>query len=273
MRWLAGVILLVAIFTAEAFLGTRSGHSLQDSTGAPAAGLLAARWDVMTIAAVAMNAGAGLLIALILRARGMPVRAALAAGVWLLGFASATGGVHERIARGSPVGTVLLEAIVWSAVTLGLGVVLTSSRAARRPADEATGGPLITTIGLIVSAATLLPVVWLLARSEMKGQTVTSAVIGSTVVGLVGSFALSPRRTVLLYALPPLIGGLAFAFAWWQHDGISPGDIGFGWTPFAQIMPQDYAAGAMAGVALGLSWSRAFLVHDETPRLHATSDA
>jgi len=276
MRWLIGAALFIMLIAAEAALGVRAAASLRDSTGSPAAGFLLVQWSAGRFVTLLICAAIGLALACAARLGGLRLTAALAAGAWVAGLASAMGGFRNMIASDGSVLPITIESLAWAGAVLLLALVFFDDRKTRPDSQRASGAVgriLMTSIGAAIAGAATPIVIWLLARSDMRGQTIAAAIIASIIVGLLGSFTEGRRGRVALFAVPPIAGALACAFAWWQHGTITLLDIGHGWTPFALVMPHDYAAGSLIGVTLGLAWSRAFMSsEDTTPHIASASD-
>lgn len=106
--------------------------------------------------------------------------------------------------------------------------------------------------GLVAIAA-----MWLVLRTEMKGQAIGAAVVGGVATAFLGRRALGPAQPILLAAAPVLAVGLAQL--WTSFTLKAPLDQAVaaraipGWS---MAMPIDVAAGALIGVPLGLGWSK-----------------
>ena len=98
---------------------------------------------------------------------------------------------------------------------------------------------------------------WLVLRTEMKGQAIGAAVVGGVATAFLGRRALGPAQPILLAAAPVLAVGLAQL--WTALTLKAPLDQAVaaraipGWS---MAMPIDVAAGALIGVPLGLGWSK-----------------
>ena len=112
--------------------------------------------------------------------------------------------------------------------------------------------------GLIV-----LPVVWLVAQSPLKGQAIGAVFVGSMVAGLAGRL-LSPHVQPLLLFVSPLVFGAVghLLAAARTGDPLDAAYVAGGLSHLSYPMPIDYLAGTLMGVAVGLGWARSFLHHD-----------
>jgi hypothetical protein len=103
-----------------------------------------------------------------------------------------------------------------------------------------------------------LGAVWLLARNDLKGQAVGSAVVAGVATALAARRLLGRAQPILLVAAPVAFVGLAQL--WTSFGRTEPLDLLVatnalpGWS---RLMPLDAAAGALLGVPIGLGWSRA----------------
>jgi hypothetical protein len=124
----------------------------------------------------------------------------------------------------------------------------------------------------LVSALLMLPIVWVIAQSPMKGQMLGATFVGAMMVGLVGRLVAPNVQPVFLFVAPIVVGALGHLI------GLSlvraPLDVAWvtGQLPkFNLPMPIDYAAGSLMGVAVGVGWARSFLHHEEQPATAASS--
>jgi hypothetical protein len=131
--------------------------------------------------------------------------------------------------------------------------------------DGDRAGPLASTAGLkmLVAGAAALPVVWLVAQSDFRGQTLAATVLGGIAAGLVGRLWSPHVQPVLLPAGVMLAGTLAC----WIAAMLLPAAVERAYTtgdvPALLLpIPIDWAAGALCGVPIGFHWAGSFLKHD-----------
>lgn len=117
----------------------------------------------------------------------------------------------------------------------------------------------------------ILPVLWLIAQSPMKGQMIAAAFLGSMLAGMIGRLVSPHVQPMLLFVAPMIFGGVA------QIVGAMvfkpPLDVAYvtqSLWKFSLVMPLDLAAGSLAGVAVGYGWARSFLHHEEQPDAQTT---
>lgn len=110
----------------------------------------------------------------------------------------------------------------------------------------------------------VLPAVWLIAQSPMKGQVVMAVVIGSMLVGLTGRLLSPHMQPVILFASPIAFGGIGhMVAAVMVKQPLDAAYVGQSLPRLAYAMPLDYVAGSLMGVAMGLGWARSFLHHEQ----------
>lgn len=117
---------------------------------------------------------------------------------------------------------------------------------------------------MAASGACVLPVVWLIAQSPMKGQVIVATIIGSIAAGFVGRMIAPTVQPVLLFASVCVFGALGqwVAGMWLPEDPNVM--VAAGTLPHIVLpLPIDYAAGALIGIPIGLSWSNGFLEKDD----------
>ncbi len=163
-----------------------------------------------------------------------------------------------------------LETAIWAALVQGATLVLLRYGGQLRDvhADEDRRDP----IGVRGLAACLgvIPLMWLLCRSPMRGQTLAAATLATMVVGLAARL-LSPQvQPRLLFALPVLVGAAGLLAAAMTVEGpLSTAWIDNTLPRLAYPRPIDYAAGSLMGIAMGLGWARSFLHHEPDGRRDA----
>ena len=117
---------------------------------------------------------------------------------------------------------------------------------------------------MLVAGLASLPVVWLVAQSDFRGQTLAATILGGVAAGLVGRLW-SPNVQPVLLPLGVMLSGI---MASWIAAAMLPeavdrayatGDV----SNLVLPTPVDWAAGALCGVALGFAWGKGFLRHDE----------
>jgi hypothetical protein len=112
--------------------------------------------------------------------------------------------------------------------------------------------------GLIV-----VPAVWLIAQSPLKGQVLLSVFLGAVAAGLVGRLMLPHAQPLLISVAPCVFGMLAQAAAVVMlRQPLDEALVQQTISHFLLPVPMDYAAGSLTGCAIGLGWARSFL-HEE----------
>ncbi len=137
----------------------------------------------------------------------------------------------------------------------------------------------IKSIALSAAAALLiLPVVWFLTQSNLRGQTLAATWIGCMIAGLAARLLAPSTQPKLIFATACIVGAVghligAFAIGSATGGGIETAFIEATLPAVSIPLPIDYAAGALMGVSMGLGWARSFLHHeqDETNRASAAS--
>lgn len=112
----------------------------------------------------------------------------------------------------------------------------------------------------------VLPAVWLIAQSPMKGQAIAAVFFGAMLAGLIGRLIAPHVQPILLFVSPVLFGAIGHLIAGaTMRAPLDDAYIAGGGSAFARIMPLDYVAGSLLGVSFGLGWAKSFLHHEEVP--------
>ena len=118
---------------------------------------------------------------------------------------------------------------------------------------------------MAASGVCVLPVVWLIAQSPMKGQVLMATIIGATAAGLVGRLLAPTVQPILIFASVCVFGALGH----WVAGFMMPTDlatvVATNQLPNLVLpLPIDYAAGSLVGVPIGIAWANGFLEKDDT---------
>lgn len=123
----------------------------------------------------------------------------------------------------------------------------------------------------------MLPIVWLIARSELRGQTIAATIIGGLFAGLLARL-LSPNTqprlifaaTCMMGAVGHIIGALIVGRS--AGGGLDEVYVASALPTISYALPIDYAVGSLIGVAMGLGWAASFLQHEEEAAGTSLSD-
>ncbi|MCH8824148.1 MAG: hypothetical protein IH984_11655 [Planctomycetes bacterium] len=133
------------------------------------------------------------------------------------------------------------------------------------------------TKSLFLSAAAaliMLPIVWFIATSELRGQTLAATFFGCMLAGLASRLIAPNTQPKLIFATACLVGAVGHVYgAYVVGTNIESAFIQETIPALSMPLPIDYAAGALMGVSMGLGWARSFLHHeqDETSQASAAS--
>jgi len=169
-------------------------------------------------------------------------------------------------------GVLVVEAVLFAGVILGTTWLM--FKLAGMPydieadPDDPSSLDLFSAQSLKCAAAGLLiiPAIWIVAQSEMKGQVVAAATLGSLAAGLAGRLIAPHSSPILLFAAPCLFGAVGLMIGVMSTTG--PLDTAFvagTVSRFLLVSPLDLAAGSLMGVALGVGWAKSFLQHQPVP--------
>ena len=122
----------------------------------------------------------------------------------------------------------------------------------------------LTERGALLAAACgvlALPVAWFLLVDDAKGQALGAVFVGSVAAGLIGRMVAPKVDPILLFCSPVVLGGIAqlviaSGYSMPLADGLVTGSL----PRLVWIMPIDWAAGSLAGVAFGLGVARSFFL-------------
>jgi hypothetical protein len=194
----------------------------------------------------------------------------LGAGLW--GLRLRLGTVEDLAFADGSMGLVAIETVFWALLILGAVIAMFEVSGPLPdivPPEPDAPQPRNPWRDLGVKAAAagilVLPAVWLIARSDLRGQTLAAVVLGAMAVGLVGRMICPHAQPRLLFAAPLLFGALGqLIAALLIKVPLTDAYITQAIPAVGRAMPIDYAAGSLMGVAMGLGWAKSFLHQEET---------
>lgn len=167
---------------------------------------------------------------------------------------------------------VAIETLMWSALVLAgaAGVFLFAGRLDDVEPDEHGRSPhWLRSREAMLSAGAgvlMLPAVWVIAQSPLRGQVIGATILGGMLSGLVGRLVSPHVQPLAIFASPIVFGALGHLVgAVMLKRPLDEAMVFSEWSLFSLPMPIDYAAGSLIGVALGLGWAKSFLHHEQTP--------
>ncbi|UCD75201.1 MAG: hypothetical protein JSV91_15630 [Phycisphaerales bacterium] len=193
----------------------------------------------------------------------------LGGGLYALVHRTAT--VEELARSEQSLGLVVVETVLWALLVLAAVVVVFRlagplkdvqlEKSGRRPSaflSAAAGKSALA--GLLV-----LPAVWFIAQSPMKGQVVGAVFVGGLVAGLAGRLWSPHVQPILLFVSPIVFGAIGHIVGMvLMKESLGEAFVAGEVPALCLPMPADYAAGTLLGVSLGLGWAKSFLhPHEE----------
>ncbi len=205
-----------------------------------------------------------------------------AVGLFVLGaglsvLAWRWGTIEELAFSEGSLGLVGLETALWAGILFAAtaGVLKMAGPLRDMVPDDSDSDTDGGGLGLRGAAAGILvlPVVWLIARSELKGQVLAAVVLGSMLVGLCGRFLSPHAQPRLLVAAPCLFGALGQVIGMvLLKQPLVEAFVAQSIPALSLPMPIDYAAGSLLGVSMGLGWAKSFQQQEQEQAPEAGND-
>lgn len=192
-----------------------------------------------------------------------------AVGIFVLGCGLAvisgrSGTILDAAFDGDTLLPIAFETIAWSGAVLLMSAIIfrVSGPLLDLPARK-KGGAFFNEIfnsdaarGMAAAGIALL-IVWLVARTELKGQAIGAAVLGGVATAFIGRRLVGDSQPILLMAAPVFAIGLAQLFtAYTLKAPLDQVVVQRGLPGWSMAMPLDIAAGTLIGIPIGLGWTK-----------------
>lgn len=251
--WLKTGFVIVAM-AAVGFLGSWEASGLVSARGGIGPTILQAQSPLSAILSVVVTVGVASVVG------GFVARITTAtSGMIVLGFSIFAMAIKLEGIEGFIYGSgnlyLLMIEVVFLSMLLLLGTYIVF----------AIGGPFVVMEkekegnkadiwkALLISAA-ILPVVYLVAKSPMRGQAIGAAAVGGIAIGFLARRFTPSMQPHVYYVFPTALAALGYLFGTLFFP---VSDVAFAQqqvSPLLFPMPIEYAAGLLLGVSLGLSW-------------------
>ncbi len=252
--WLKTGIVIVAM-AIVGFLGSWEVGGLVSARGEIGPTILQAQSPISAVIAVLITVGVASIIG------GFVARiTTTTSGMFVLGFAlfamaMKLDGIEAFVYGGGNIYLLIIEALFVSVILL-LGTIVVF----------AIGGPLQDVPlrekdastdfwkALLISLA-IIPVVYLVAHSPLRGQAIGATAIGGIAIGFLARQFVPTMQPLILYALPIAAGGLGYLIGMMLGPVTDVAIAQQQISPLLFPMPIEYAAGLIMGLSIGLGWA------------------
>jgi hypothetical protein len=234
-----------------------------DPRGVPPAALVAAASRTQTMVSMAvMLVGATALGCLV----GRLVNAVV--GLFVVGaaitvYAMRTGPLSGLVFDGVPLASIGIETCMWAAVMSACAVVVFAVSGPLPDVPRAQPTPIWREIvrgdalRALAPAVLAIPVIWVVARSDTKGQAIGAAVLAGLACGAGSRMAAPLVQPILIFGAPLLALGIAQVASGARLAAAPDALLAAGaLSPLLHVLPVDAAGGMAVGVAMGLGWAR-----------------
>lgn len=253
--WIRSAIVIV-VTGIVGFLGAWQATELISVRGSLGPAILQTISPISSVVAIFITVGiASVLGGLVARFTTIPT------GMFILGFslfgmAMKLHGAEEFIMSNGNFNLLILEAVFLSVIILlGTMVVFSiggqSRSGSNKPIEER---PQVEIGKSILISLVILPAIWIVANSPVKGQVIGASAVGGVLIGVLARQFQQSAPSLLIFALPIAFGGLGYFI------GTAIGEVSV--VAFTQRelstllypMPIEYSAGIIMGIVIGLSF-------------------
>ena len=188
-------------------------------------------------------------------------------GWWSLNLESMRGVVSEGsmplLAADGMAWTLVVLVLGWLVIRFGQPVSDVKPAVEQEPPD-----PLLSpdAVRILVCGLAAIPVVWIFAANDLRGQAVCAAIVGGLAAGMAGRLFSPHVQPVILPAAVVLAGTLSM----WVVGMMLPEEVAVAWARgdipnLLRLSPIDWAVGGLLGVPMGFKWGSSFLNHEDEP--------
>ena len=197
-------------------------------------------------------------------------------GLFVIGFglgilALRFGSIQDLAFAEGSLPLLAVETVLWAGAVLGSTLVVfwiagpLGDFVADEENEPASSG---WSLGGAAAGIVMLPVVWLMARSELRGQTIAATVLGGLFAGMLARLLSPHTQPRLIFATACLAGAVghligAVMIQISTADGMATAYVASTLPAVSFPLPIDYAVGSLIGVAMGLGWAASFLHHEQ----------
>ena len=188
-------------------------------------------------------------------------------GWWSLNLEGMRGVVSEGsmplLAADGMAWALVVLVLGWLVIQFGQPVSGVKPEVEHEPPD-----PLLSpdAVRILVCGLAAIPVVWIVAVNDLRGQALCAAILGGLAAGIAGRLFSPHVQPVILPAAVVLAGTLAM----WVVGMMLPEDVAVAWARgdipnVIRLSPIDWAVGGLLGVPMGFKWGDSFLNHEDEP--------
>lgn len=234
-----------------------------DPRGVPPAALVAAASRTQTVVSMAvMLVGATALGCLVGRLVNAVV-GLFVVGAAIVVYAMRTGPLSGLVFDGVPLASIGIETCVWAIVMSGCAIAVFAASGPLPDVPRAQPAGIWREIAhgdalrALAPAVLAIPVIWVVARSDTKGQAIGAAVLAGLACGAGSRMAAPKVQPILIFGAPLMALGIAQVASGARLAAAPDALLAAGaLSPLLHVLPVDAAGGIAVGVAMGLGWAR-----------------
>lgn len=252
--WIKSGCIILAM-AVVGFLGSFEADYLVSPRGEIGPTVLQAQSPISAIFAVVITIVVASVIGGLVARFSSTTSGMLILGFSLFAMAMKFDGIEAFVYGGGNFYLLILEALFISIlVLLGTLVVFSLGGPLKDVPKADKKNPKDIWLAILISLS-ILPVIYFVATSSMRGQVIGAAGVGGIVIGFLARRFTPNMQPIVLFALPIAAGGLGYLIGM----TVSPvSDIAIARqqiSPLLFPMPLEYAAGLIIGLSIGLGWA------------------
>jgi hypothetical protein len=261
--WLKTGVVIVAM-AIVGFLGSFEASSLVSPRGEIGPTILQAQSPISAVIAILITVGIASVIGGIVAKYTSTTSGMLVLGFSLFAMAMKLDGIEAFVYGGGNFYLLILEAIFLSVIVMIGTIVVFAIGGPLKDVPKATQKqPNDIWVALLISLA-ILPVVYFVATSPMRGQVIGAAAVGGIAIGFLARYFTPTMQPLVLYALPIAMGGLGYLIGMTTAPVTDVAIAQQQISPLLFPMPIEYAAGLLIGLSIGLGWAASLAEKPDT---------
>jgi hypothetical protein len=249
--WIKSALVLVAV-AVVGFLGSWEASGLFSARGGFGPTILQAQSPISAVVSVLITVGVASIIGGFVGRYTTTLTGMFILGFALFAMAMKLDGIDSFIYSKSNVHLLIVEAFSLSALIYVATLVLFAISGPLKDVQKPEEGQQSNFWKILLISLSVIPVVYLVAKTPMRGQVIGAVAVGGVVIGFLARQFTPMVQPKIYYVLPIAAGGLGYFLG----NNLGPvSDVALvqgTLSPLLFPMPIEFASGLIIGLSIGL---------------------